>query len=379
MPKRNDNVLLKAFFRFDFKCPPTSNQNTTAEQDLYLLDGKKQTHGHYLSEDNVCVSITLPENQDKTTITHTHTVWVNISDHFHVDRPSSVVEMLHVPTGQEHSLSVINRTHRSLLQNKTSTSWMEKNKDMVTTCRKIMCVCQCDKIHTHKHTQTHVHTHTITPITLPENQDNNHTHTHCVSEYQWSFSCRPSLFCCRNHTHTHTHTHSTAFNKSGKGHTLLVNHLYIVRQNVTGEDHQTGQERSLSARIQDKITQVSVAVCKNSRQDQKVPWNTHKHGHNTHTHLTLCDTPTHKHEHTHLHTQTHIHKHETELVLTLSDTNTQTHTHTHTHTHTYTHKHTHVHTHVHTHHAHTTLPEKLDTTTSHIHTQCAWMSLMICT
>jgi hypothetical protein len=42
MPKRNDNVLLKAFFRFDFKCPPTSNQNTTAEQDLYLLDGKKQ-------------------------------------------------------------------------------------------------------------------------------------------------------------------------------------------------------------------------------------------------------------------------------------------------------------------------------------------------
>ena len=71
--KRNDNVLLKAFFRFDFKCPPTSNQNT--------------------------------------------------------------------------------------LQNKTSTSWMEKNKDMVTTCWKIMCVCVCDKIHTHTLTHTHVHTH----------------------------------------------------------------------------------------------------------------------------------------------------------------------------------------------------------------------------
>ena len=57
MPKRNDNVLLKTFFRFDFKCPPTSNQNTTAEQDLYLLDGQKQEHGHYLLEDNVCVCV----------------------------------------------------------------------------------------------------------------------------------------------------------------------------------------------------------------------------------------------------------------------------------------------------------------------------------
>jgi lipase chaperone LimK len=42
---------------------------------------------------------------------------VNISDDLYVDRPSSVVEMLRIEedhqTGQEHSLSAINRSHRS--------------------------------------------------------------------------------------------------------------------------------------------------------------------------------------------------------------------------------------------------------------------------
>ena len=45
---------------------------------------------------------------------------------------------------------------KTLLQNKTSTSWMVKNKNMVTTCWKIMCVCVCN---THKHTYTHTPSH----------------------------------------------------------------------------------------------------------------------------------------------------------------------------------------------------------------------------
>ena len=43
---------------------------------------------------------------------------MNISDDLYVDRPSSVVEVLRIEedhqTGQEHSLSAINRSHRSL-------------------------------------------------------------------------------------------------------------------------------------------------------------------------------------------------------------------------------------------------------------------------
>jgi hypothetical protein len=43
---------------------------------------------------------------------------VNISDDLYVDRPSSVVEIFRIEednqTGQEHSLSAINRSHRSL-------------------------------------------------------------------------------------------------------------------------------------------------------------------------------------------------------------------------------------------------------------------------
>ena len=42
---------------------------------------------------------------------------MNISDDLYVDRPSSVVEILRIEedhqTGQEHSLSSINRSHRS--------------------------------------------------------------------------------------------------------------------------------------------------------------------------------------------------------------------------------------------------------------------------
>ena len=62
----------------------------------------------------------------------------------------------------------------------------------------------------------------------------------------------------------------TVFNKSRPCHKLLVNHLYIVSHNWTGEYHQTGQEQSLSVIIQDNITQV--------------PWHTHKPVHITHTH-----------------------------------------------------------------------------------------------
>ena len=43
---------------------------------------------------------------------------MNISDDLYVDRPSSVVEILRIEedhqTGQEHSLSSINRSHSSL-------------------------------------------------------------------------------------------------------------------------------------------------------------------------------------------------------------------------------------------------------------------------
>ncbi len=51
-------------------------------------------------------------------IKHLYTMWVNISDDLYVDRPSSVVEIFRIEednqTGQEHSLSAINRSHRSL-------------------------------------------------------------------------------------------------------------------------------------------------------------------------------------------------------------------------------------------------------------------------
>ena len=53
-------------------------------------------------------------------ITHTHTVWLNISDDLYVDRPSSVVEIFRMKedyqTGQEQSLSAINRSHKSLVK-----------------------------------------------------------------------------------------------------------------------------------------------------------------------------------------------------------------------------------------------------------------------
>ena len=52
-------------------------------------------------------------------ITHTHTMSVNLSDDLYEDRPSSGVDIFRMKedhqTGQEHSLSAINRSHRSLL------------------------------------------------------------------------------------------------------------------------------------------------------------------------------------------------------------------------------------------------------------------------
>jgi hypothetical protein len=112
--------------------------------------------------------------------------------------------------------------------------------------------------------------------------------------------------------------------------TLLVDHLYIVSHNETGQDHQKGKVQTLSSINPDKI--------------KLVPWH-HSHTH-THTH-------THTHIHTHKHTHTgwsfvHSHNetdedHQTGQVQTLYSINPDKikpvpwHTHTHIHTHTHTH------------------------------------------
>ena len=174
----------------------------------------------------------------------------------------------------------------------------------------------------------------------------------------------------------------TTCHKSRPGHKILVNLLYIVSHNSTGEYHQTGQEQSLSVIIQDKITQV--------------PWHTHKPAHITHTHT---------------HSVSHV------LWHTSTQTNTMTHTNTHTQTRDWSCSHV-LGTNTHTHkpsqkkpflkiwtgqhdnithlynmwvnisddlqvdrrsYKHTTLPENMDMTTSHTYKLCEWISVMICT
>ncbi len=74
---------------------------------------------------------------------------MNISDDLYVDRPSSVVEILRIEednqTGQEHSLSSINRSHRSLHMQKEKVNIQDKsihcaiNQDHVTRYWLIIC------------------------------------------------------------------------------------------------------------------------------------------------------------------------------------------------------------------------------------------------
>ena len=81
-----------------------------------------------------------------TTISHTHPMGVNISDDLHVDRPSSVVEILRMKedhqTGEEYSLSTINGSLWSLDTNEgnhESSTFRTRvgtayNKSVTVTC-----------------------------------------------------------------------------------------------------------------------------------------------------------------------------------------------------------------------------------------------------